>query len=94
LGGLGDLGLADLLADHADDALVDREDLIVLLQLVAALPEPERTVVWLYYFEERTQREIGERIGRCQMSVSRLLRRAVQRLRGELLGATLDAKAG
>ena len=76
-----DLALADVLAD---DALVDREDLILLPQLVAALPEPERTVVWLYYFEERTQREIGEVTGRCQMSVSRLLRRAVQRLRGEL----------
>jgi RNA polymerase sigma-B factor len=93
LGNGPDTGLADLLADDAPD---DREDLILLPQLLAALPEPERTVVWLYYYEERTQREIGELTGRCQMSVSRLLRRAVHRLRGELLGAnpdTVDTKA-
>lgn len=63
-------------------------------QLVAALPEPERTAVWLYYFEERTQREIGELTGRSQMSVSRLLQRALQRLRSALLAAAPDPRAG
>jgi RNA polymerase sigma-B factor len=58
---------------------------LLLPQLIAALPEPERTAVWLYYFEERTQREIGELTGRCQMSVSRLLRRAVRHLRDDLV---------
>jgi RNA polymerase sigma-B factor len=87
-----DLALADLVA--AEEAPADREDLILLPQLVAALPEPERTAVWLYYFEERTQREIGELTGRCQMSVSRLLRRALQRLRGELLEEAPQIKAG
>lgn len=94
LGHRPDLALADLITEGAEDTLGDREDLILLPQLVAALPEPERTAVWLYYFEERTQREIGELTGRCQMSVSRLLRRALQRLRGELLGATFDPRAG
>jgi RNA polymerase sigma-B factor len=93
LGHRPDLALADLIADDAEDDLADREDLIMLPQLVAALPEPERTTVWLYYFEERTQREIGELTGRCQMSVSRLLRRALQRLRSELLAAP-DPRAG
>jgi RNA polymerase sigma-B factor len=78
----------------ASDAPEDREDLILLPQLVAALPEPERTMVWLYYFEERTQREIGELTGRCQMSVSRLLRRALHRLRGEMVDPALDTRAG
>ncbi len=91
LGDHPDLALVDLIADDAEDALADREDLILLPQLVAALPEPERTAVWLYYFEERTQREIGELTGRCQMSVSRLLRRARQRLRGELLADASEA---
>jgi RNA polymerase sigma-B factor len=86
-----DLALADLIANDAEDGPADRDDLILLPQLLAALPEPERTAVWLYYFEERTQREIGELLGRCQMSVSRLLRRARQRLRGELLAGTSEA---
>ena len=45
------------------------------------LPEAERTVLWLYFLEDRTQTQIAERIGVSQMQVSRILRRAVQRLR-------------
>jgi RNA polymerase sigma-B factor len=45
-----------------------------------ALPELEREVVRLRFTEDLTQREIGERIGRSQMHVSRLLRRALSRL--------------
>jgi RNA polymerase sigma-B factor len=46
-----------------------------------ALPEVEREVVRLRFACDLTQREIGERIGFSQMHVSRLLRRAVGRLR-------------
>jgi RNA polymerase sigma-B factor len=45
-----------------------------------ALPALEREVVRLRVTEDLTQREIGERIGRSQMHVSRLLRRALSRL--------------
>jgi RNA polymerase sigma-B factor len=45
-----------------------------------ALPALEREVVRLRFTEDLTQREIGERIGRSQMHVSRLLRRALSRL--------------
>ena len=34
----------------------------------------------LRFMEDLTQREIGERVGYSQMHVSRLLRRALQRL--------------
>ena len=45
-----------------------------------ALPERERKVLRLRFMEGLTQREIGERIGVSQMHVSRLLRRALDRL--------------
>jgi RNA polymerase sigma-B factor len=45
-----------------------------------ALPERERRVLHLRFAEDLTQREIGERIGVSQMHVSRLLRRALDRL--------------
>ena len=45
-----------------------------------ALPEVERQVVELRFTNDLTQREIGERIGYSQMHVSRLLRRALDRL--------------
>ena len=40
----------------------------------------ERDVVRLRFTEDLTQREIGERVGYSQMHVSRLLRRALERL--------------
>jgi len=44
------------------------------------LSDLEREVVRLRFTEDLTQREIGERIGFSQMHVSRLLRRALQRM--------------
>ncbi len=45
-----------------------------------ALPEREQRVLHLRFVEDLTQREIGERVGVSQMHVSRLLRRALDRL--------------
>ncbi|OBK92756.1 RNA polymerase subunit sigma [Mycobacterium asiaticum] len=49
--------------------------------LIAALPDRERTVIKLRFFDELTQSEIAERIGCSQMHVSRLLAKALQTLR-------------
>jgi RNA polymerase sigma-B factor len=46
----------------------------------AALPERERLVVHLRFAEDLTQTEIAGRIGVSQMHVSRLLRRAIERM--------------
>jgi RNA polymerase sigma-B factor len=45
-----------------------------------ALPDVERQVLELRFTSDLTQREIGKRIGYSQMHVSRLLRRALDRL--------------
>lgn len=44
------------------------------------LPEREQAIVYMRFFEDLTQSEIAERIGVSQMHVSRLLRRAIDRL--------------
>ncbi|MHA7649113.1 SigB/SigF/SigG family RNA polymerase sigma factor [Mycobacterium sp. ML4] len=49
--------------------------------LIAALPERERTVIRLRFFDEMTQTEIADRIGCSQMHVSRLLAQALQKIR-------------
>jgi len=50
------------------------------------LPEREQAIVRLRFFEDLTQSEIADRVGVSQMHVSRLLRRALDRLRPEVDG--------
>ena len=71
--------LVDLIGaeDSAYELVVDR-DTIATIWL--ALPEVDRRVLELRFMSDLTQREIGERIGYSQMHVSRLLRRALDRL--------------
>ena len=71
------LGGADLNLDQIDN----RE---ALRPVLAALPERERTVLMLRFFESMTQSQIAERVGVSQMHVSRLLAKALTRLRSEL----------
>jgi RNA polymerase sigma-B factor len=47
-------------------------------------------VAWLYYLENLTQAEIGERLGISQMHVSRLQATALRYLRACLLGGDTD----
>ena len=65
----------------------DHEDLLVLPELVERLPEREREIVRLRYVHELTQDEIAARMGISQMHVSRLLRRAIERMRAALVDA-------
>jgi RNA polymerase sigma-B factor len=69
----------------SDDANLDRiENHEALRPLLDALPERERTVIVLRFFESLTQSQIAERVGISQMHVSRLLARTLARLRDEL----------
>jgi RNA polymerase sigma factor, sigma-70 family/RNA polymerase sigma-70 factor, sigma-B/F/G subfamily len=61
---------------------VDRE--MVVGDLLASLPERDRQIVHLRFFEGLTQSEISDRIGISQMHVSRLLSKSLASLR-ELL---------
>jgi RNA polymerase sigma-B factor len=57
------------------------EDRSVLASGMRALPERERIILRLRFEDELLQHEIAERLGISQMHVSRLLRRALERLR-------------
>ena len=71
--------LVDLLGD--DDSSFDLvEDREAIASTWHALPDVEQQVLQLRFVDDLTQREIGERIGYSQMHVSRLLRRALNRL--------------
>jgi RNA polymerase sigma-B factor len=75
---------ADTYADSVG-AVDERYELVeyaaAIAPTVKALPERDRLVLRLRFDEDLTQLEIAQRIGVSQMHVSRLIRRALTRLR-------------
>ena len=59
---------------------------------IARLPEREKLVVALYYYENLTLREIGEVLGVTESRVSQLHTKAVLRLRSRLQGDVLASE--
>ena len=83
IGEEGDASLGDRLP--AAPPREEPEDLLLLPGLVDSLPEPEREIVVLRFFHDLDQYDIAARVGCSQMHVSRLLRRALGRMRTQLL---------
>lgn len=75
--------ITDTLGD-VDAGLDQIENREVLRPLLEALPERERTVLVLRFFDSMTQTQIAERVGISQMHVSRLLAKSLARLRDQL----------
>jgi RNA polymerase sigma-B factor len=82
-GAEADSCLGDLVA--APGAGEEPEDLLALPGLVSSLPELEREVIVLRFFHELDQDTIAARVGFSQMHVSRLQRRALARMRAQLV---------
>ena len=78
-----DLRLGDLVA--APEPREGPEDLLVLPSMVSALPELEREVIVLRFVQDLDQDTIAARVGFSQMHVSRLQRRALARMRAQLV---------
>ncbi len=76
--------LADLLG-QPDDRIESVPDRHTLRHLLADIPERERHILALRFFDNLTQSEIAERIGVSQMHISRLLTRTLTNLRTRLL---------
>ncbi|QZH64930.1 RNA polymerase sigma factor SigF [Mycolicibacterium farcinogenes] len=75
--------IVDTLGDE-DTGLDQIDNRETLRPLLAQLPERERTVLLLRFFESMTQTQIAERVGVSQMHVSRLLAKSLARLRDQL----------
>jgi len=71
---------AETLGEH-DERFERLEGWRTVAPLIARLPERERRILYLRFFEERTQGQIAEELGISQMHVSRLLARTLERLR-------------
>ena len=66
-------------------------DVATVRPLIAALPERQRNVLRLRFFDNLTQSEIAERVGCSQMHVSRLLAKALHTLRSRVSEPELAA---
>jgi RNA polymerase sigma-B factor len=74
---------ADRLKDE-DDPFERLEGWASMAPAIRRLPERERRMLYLRFFEEKTQSQIAEEMGISQMHVSRLLARTLRRLREEM----------
>ena len=73
-------------------AVMDATDLKDrIADAIARLPEREKLVVALYYYENLTLREIGEVLGVTESRVSQLHTKAVLRLRGRMSDENIRA---
>lgn len=64
-----------------DERLAETEQRATLIPLIARFPARERLILSLRFFEQKTQSEIADLLGISQMHVSRLLNRALARMR-------------
>ncbi len=72
---------SDLAALDGDAGFVAIEQRSLVQDLLGSLPERERRILELRFFQEMSQTEIAAEMGISQMHVSRLLRRTVEQLR-------------
>lgn len=62
----------------------------VISEAIDKLPEKEKLVITLYYYEELTMKEIGEIMGYTESRISQLHTKAVIRLRNRIKGYFLN----
>lgn len=76
----GGLALVNRLGQD-DDGLARAQDRATIATLARELDAREREILRLRFVEDLTQSEIGARVGLSQMHISRLIRRALDRMR-------------
>ena len=84
--------IEDIDAPDPQSTLSQTEMKEAIADAIARLPEREKLVVTLYYYEELTLREIGEVLGVTESRVSQLHTKAILRLKARLSGS--PARAG
>ncbi|MDH5717816.1 MAG: RNA polymerase sigma factor WhiG [Spirochaetia bacterium] len=67
------------------DIMVEREETKeIIMEAIKKLPDKEKKVIVLYYYEDLTLKEIGEVLEVTESRVSQLHTKAIMRLRGRL----------
>lgn len=67
------------------DAIVEKQEIKrVIIEAINDLPDKEKKVLVLYYYEDLTLKEIGAVLGVTESRISQLHTKAIMRLRGRL----------
>ena len=86
--------LFDLIADDKEQDPFTRLNMgqvkEILKEAIKGLPEKEKLVISLYYYEELTMREIGEIMGYTESRISQMHTKAMLRLRAKLRAYKYD----
>ena len=68
--------------DDLIESILERlENQEMLDELFQLLTDRQKSIVWKYFFQEETQKQISEELGISNPAVSRILSRAVHRIR-------------
>jgi RNA polymerase sigma factor FliA len=73
--------LADSSGEDVDDAITSHQEAACVREALLDLPEQERTVLSLYYFEELKLNDIARILEVSESRVSQIRSKAIQRLR-------------
>jgi RNA polymerase sigma-B factor len=77
---------------EAEEEIDRSEARLIVDQAIAQLDEHDRRLIWLRYFEQRSQSDIAGELGISQMQVSRLLSRLLLKLR-DVIGEPTELAA-
>jgi RNA polymerase sigma-B factor len=75
---------ADRVLAETEPGYVEIDRQLIVRELMEELPERERTIVYMRFFENMTQPEIADKVGVSQSYLSRILRKALLDLRARL----------
>ncbi len=78
---LEDIQLSKISSQRYESFRLPLEDKILLGQALHGLNETQRKIIYLLFFEECTQQQVGEKLGISQRKVSRILHKGLKQLR-------------
>lgn len=78
-----DTTIGDMIAD-SEDSIEKLHNKMIVKQLLNILPKNERDLITLYFYENKTQEEIGEMYGCSQVYISRHIGKILKKMRKTL----------
>lgn len=76
--------MVDQLADEKDNAQEAVLNHMVLNQLLDSLPQKEQKLIWLRYYQDKTQTEVARVLGISQVQVSRMEKKILLNMRQKM----------